>query len=586
MLQGRNCASDEFAYLAPCRTPFGYVRTSNRKPIVRTEKGSCQMALCFRFLICFTLAVTSLQSSSIDAGSYVWSRTNGSGVSGNLFLKGNAKTLTFDACPSGTVAGNLVYISRGFGRAESAVIKSASCPPGKRGTVTIATHQVHLGKWTAATSTAGIQEAVAVLGPAGGEVLVGPGTFEMHSRITLTSSITLRGLGVDKTTLLVPRNEFKNSAPWQFGLYPSGTVIVGAPGHSAITVTGLSIKFSKQSSPPNGSYGIIFVDVTNSLIDAVAVRDGPILRKGNTFLPIGILGLSNNNTVQNSLVYNLTCRISSEGSGGFISGGRSNRFLHNYVSNSCNSAYVSGGFDILFQENMFELGDSTMVPNAQAYAADNASGSRFVNNRCIGNGIAPACFTAVTDEKTPDTIDTTFIGNEARDCSQAFQFQSTIAHSRQIRVEGGSAVNCAMPLSLLGIVDDVLITGVQGVRDFRTARVVSITVKSEFLHDVPTVGSEVVWMTDASNDYSVGGFKGGSVLRKVQIVNATGRSMTLSENDLGSTNENRICKSISQGIVFPAGSSAELAYSADERCWTVLDAVKYPINNHDQSAPQ
>jgi len=370
MLQGRNCASDEFAYLAPCRTPFGYVRTSNRKPIVRTEKGSCQMALCFRFLICFTLAVTSLQSSSIDAGSYVWSRTNGSGVSGNLFLKGNAKTLTFDACPSGTVAGNLVYISRGFGRAESAVIKSASCPPGKRGTVTIATHQVHLGKWTAATSTAGIQEAVAVLGPAGGEVLVGPGTFEMHSRITLTSSITLRGLGVDKTTLLVPRNEFKNSAPWQFGLYPSGTVIVGAPGHSAITVTGLSIKFSKQSSPPNGSYGIIFVDVTNSLIDAVAVRDGPILRKGNTFLPIGILGLSNNNTVQNSLVYNLTCRISSEGSGGFISGGRSNRFLHNYVSNSCNSAYVSGGFDILFQENMFELGDSTMVPNAQAYAAD------------------------------------------------------------------------------------------------------------------------------------------------------------------------------------------------------------------------
>jgi hypothetical protein len=528
---------------------------------------------CFRFLIGLSLAATSLRSGSIDAASYAWSSINGSDVSGNLLFKGQAKTLTFNTCPSGIVAGNLVYISRGFGGSESAVIKAASCPPGKRGTVTIATRRAHLGKWMAATSTAGVQEAVAVLGSGGGEVLVGPGTFEVHSRITLTSNITLRGVGVDKTNLLVPRDEFKNSAPWQFGLYPSATVIVGPPGHSDITITGLSVKFSKQSLPPNGSYGIIFVDVTNSLIDAVAVRDGPILRKGNTFLPIGILGLSNNNTVQNSLVYNLPCAISSEGSGGFISGGKSNRFIHNYVSNGCNSAYIAGGFDILFEGNMFELGDSTMLPNAQAYAADNASGSRFLNNRCIGNGIAPACFSAVTDDKKPDTIDSTFIGNEARDCSQAFQFQSTVAHSRKIRVEGGSAVNCAIPLSLLGIIDDLQITGVKGVRDFHTGRVVSIPVNSDFLHNVPTVGSEVVWMTDAASDYSVGGFKGGSILGKIQIVNGTGHAMTLSQNDPTSSSENRICKRIGKEIVSPGESIVELAYSVDEGCWTVSEAV-------------
>jgi hypothetical protein len=573
-LPGYVRVGDEFAYRRLPVRHRGLPQSRNQKPIARAEKGSHQMMRCFRFLICLSLAATSLRSGSIDAASYAWSSTNGSGVSGNLSFKGKAKTLTFDTCPSGVVAGNLVYIYRGFGGSESAVIKAASCPPGKRGTVTIATRQAHLGKWMASTSTAGIQEAVAVLGFGGGEVLVGPGTFEVHSRITLTSNITLRGVGVDKTTLLVPHDEFKNSAPWQFGLYPSGTVILGPPGHSGITITGLSVKFSKQTLPPNGSYGIIFVDVTNSLIDAVAVRDGPILRKGNTFLPIGILGLSNNNTVQNSLVYNLPCSISSEGSGGFISGGKSNRFIHNYVSNGCNSVYIAGGFDILFEGNMFELRDSTMLPNAQAFAADNASGSRFLNNRCIGNGIAPACFSAVTDDKKPDTIDSTFIGNEARDCSQAFQFQSTVAHSRQIRVEGGSTVNCATPLSLLGIIDDLQITGVQGVRDFRTGRVVSIPVNSDFLHNVPTVGSEVVWMTDAASDYSVGGFKGGSILGKVQIVNATAHAMRLSQNDPTSPRESRICRRIGKEVVSPAESIVELAYSEDEGCWTVLEGVQ------------
>src|SRR5208282_4029298 len=119
------------------------------------------------------------------------------------------------------------------------------------------------------------------------------------------------------------------------------------------------------------------------------------------------------------------------------------------------------------------------------------------------------------------------------------------------------------------------ITGVQGVRDFRTARVVSIPVNSGFLHDVPTVGSDVVWMTDAAGDYSVGGFKGGSSIHKVQIVNAAGHSMTLSENDLKSTRENRLCKTIGKDTVSPAESIVKLAYSIDERCWSVVGAVEF-----------
>lgn len=515
-----------------------------------------------------------MRAAPITSSSHVWSFTNGSGVSGNLLAKGKSKTLTFSACPAGLAAGNFIYISRGLGAAESAAIKAESCPPGQPGKVTIATRYAHLGKWTASTSTAGIQEAVSALGSGSGEVLVGPGDFTVHSRITLASNITLRGAGIDKTTLLVPRGEFKNSAPWQFGLNPSGTVIFGPPGHSGITVTGLTVRFGRQPSAPNGAYGIIFVDVSNSLIDTVAVRDGPILRKGNTFLPVGVLGLSRDDTVRNSRVYNRPCRVSSEGSGGFIATGNSNRFLRNYVSNGCNSSYVSGGSDTLFEENVFELADSVMLPQAQAFAADNSSGARFMNNRCIGNGAAPACFSAVTDAKKPDTADTAFIGNEARDCGQGLQFQSTVGHSSGILVENGSVVNCTEPLSLLGIIDRVSIAGVQGVRDLHSSRIVSIPVNSGFLHDVPTVGADTIWMTGAARDYAVGGFKEGLLRRQVHIVNAAGHSMTLSGADLKSKGENRICASPGVETVSPPDGVVTLAYSAVRGCWAVAGAIE------------
>jgi hypothetical protein len=517
---------------------------------------------------------SSIFAASVDSAAYRWSFRQGAGVSGRLLFKAAASILTFDSCPAGLAPGNFIYLSGGTGTPESAPIKSASCPVGARGSITIATSKRHWGKWSAATSTAGVQEAVNALSSTGGTILLSPGIFEVHSHIVLASNIVLRGAGIDKTTIAVPREEFTNSPPWQFGINPGGTVILGPPGHSGITVTGLTVQFGKQSTPPNGSYGILLVNVNHSLIDAVAVRDGPILRKGNTFLPIGVLGLAADNTVQNNFIYNQPCSISSEGSGGFIAAGKANRFVRNYVSNGCNSAYVTLGADNVFEENVFELAGSTMVPGAQAFAADNSSGARFLNNRCLGNGTAPACFSAVTDSKTPETSDSTFIGNEARNCGQGFQFQSTVAHSRQIRVEKGSVVNCTTPLTLMGIIDDVSIQGVEGVQDLRTDRIVSIPVNSEFLHDVPTVGADVIWMMDAAGDYTVGGFKEGASRRKVQIVNAAGHSMTFSGNDLKSRRENRICTSPANEMASPPESRINLAYSAERKCWLVSGAIE------------
>jgi hypothetical protein len=214
-----------------------------------------------------------------------------------------------------------------------------------------------------------------------------------------------------------------------------------------------------------------------------------------------------------------------------------------------------------------------MVPQAQAFAADNSSSARFVNNRCVGNGTAPACFAAVTDARKPDTTESTFIGNEARDCGQGLQFQSTVGRARGIRVEKGSVVNCVEPLSLMGIIDDFSIAGVEGVRDLHSARIVSIPVNSKFLHDVPTVGSDVIWMTGAAGDYAVGGFKEGSIRRQVEIVNAAGHAMTLSGNDLKSRGENRICAGPAGETVSPPESRVNLAYSTGRGCWAVSGAV-------------
>jgi hypothetical protein len=515
---------------------------------------------------------------SIKSVSYIWSFNNDSGVSGDLASPGVDKTLRFLSCPAGLGVGGFVYISGDKGTAEAALITGISCTATMPGTITIFTAEAHVGAWSASTSTAGIQEAITSMSLTGGTVVVPSGTFTVHSRITVFSNIVLQGAGLEHTTIFVPRDEFIDAPPWQFGLTPSATVVFAPPGSSHIGIAGLSITFDSQASPPNGSYGIIFVDTRNSTINGVAVRNGPILKDGNTFLPVGVLGLSADNRVQDSFVYNQICATSSEGAGGFIADGKSNSFVRNYVSNGCNSSYVTIGEDTLFEGNVFDLADSTMVADAQAFASDNGSGARFVNNTCNGNGNAPACFTTVTDASSPDTLNSSFVGNIARHCSEGYQFQSTLARSRGVIVKGGSVTDCGVPVSIVGIVDSLLIDGVQRVRSVHSNRVYAITATDGANSDIETADADAVWFSGASGDFSVGGFKGGWNGRKLEIVNATAHEMALTTNDPDATRDNRICiPGEAEVRVTNRGGFAILTYSSTGACWV---ASNYERTHH------
>jgi hypothetical protein len=511
--------------------------------------------------------------SVFNSSSYRWSLIKNHGVLGDLGVPGTNKILHFASCPSGLRPGAFVYISGKGTEPESPPITDVSCAAGTRGTITITTNNRHRRNWQVSTSTDGIQEAVNALGSGGGTVMIPSGTWTVHSRITLPSNVLLQGTGLNKSTLEIPLNEFIEAPPWQFGLNPGAAVIVGLPGASHIGVTRLSILFGKQARPPNGSYGIIFVNTRDSTIDGVAVRNGPILTHGNTFLPIGVLGLSENNLVQNSVVYNQACTISSEGAGGFIASGKGNRFLHNYVSNGCNSAYVTQGVDTLFEANIFDLAGSSMVADAQAFANDNGSDARFVNNICIGNGVAPACFTAVTDDRSSDTVDSSYAGNMAWNCSEAYQFQSTVAKTRGIKIQGGEIVNCAIPVSVLGIVHYVSIEGVPGVRGVHSEHLYAITAHSGVNDDIALDDADAVWLSSATADFSVTGFKGGWEGREVEVVNATDRQATIRANYGGFDEGNRICVPDGTDIVLPSrDSSLVLRYSGEAHCWVAARA--------------
>src|ERR1700686_2133350 len=62
---------------------------------------------------------------SLKSSSYVWSLTNGSGVSGDLSSFGSDKILKFTSCPPGLGVGGFVYISGENLSAESAPIDEA-----------------------------------------------------------------------------------------------------------------------------------------------------------------------------------------------------------------------------------------------------------------------------------------------------------------------------------------------------------------------------------------------------------------------------------------------------------------------------
>lgn len=129
------------------------------------------------------------------AADYNWSQTPG----GSLTVGSNAITLTpVPLGVSGTNVGHRVYISGGTGTAEPVVITGGTAVSGAAtGTLIFTAVNTHTGAWTASSASFGLQEAINVVGVAGGGTIRLPtGTSTLLGTVTITyNNITIEGTG-------------------------------------------------------------------------------------------------------------------------------------------------------------------------------------------------------------------------------------------------------------------------------------------------------------------------------------------------------------------------------------------------------
>lgn len=117
---------------------------------------------------------------------------------GGSLIAGN-NTITLSPVPAGvngTDQNHYVYISGGSGTAEAVKITGGSAVSGApTGTLIVNCANTHSGAWTIKSATAGIQEAVNILAPTGGIIVVPVGTHNIYATITLSGLFRMRIMG-------------------------------------------------------------------------------------------------------------------------------------------------------------------------------------------------------------------------------------------------------------------------------------------------------------------------------------------------------------------------------------------------------
>jgi hypothetical protein len=196
----------------------------------------------------FAFGQTFVQQN-YDARTYAWSRTNGSGASGDLSSPGAGKTITVTPPPKGVYgasSNHYVYISDGTGTAEAALITGGTCAATSVGmcSIVVTTANAHSGAWRVGTATAGIKEAV----QSGGKYIFVPsGTVYAPVTIpaaTLGSQFHIFGAGRQSTVLTVASS---------FPLSVDG-VFVSEPGEPGPIFSDFTVQFTQPNSSDLGDY--------------------------------------------------------------------------------------------------------------------------------------------------------------------------------------------------------------------------------------------------------------------------------------------------------------------------------------------
>ncbi len=191
---------------------------------------------------------------ALDARTYQFTRTNGSGVSGTLTSAG-AVSITFTPCPLGVAgadAAHFLYIFGGTGTAESVLITGGTCTSGAAsGTVSFTSVNTHSGAWKVSSASGGIREAILVSD--------GNATIDIPSGTTIVSA-TANGEAITVDKLNIVLRGTGSGTILQARDSASLNGVIGVPGS-----TGAGAKFydfaidgnraSGGTNPING-YGI------------------------------------------------------------------------------------------------------------------------------------------------------------------------------------------------------------------------------------------------------------------------------------------------------------------------------------------
>jgi hypothetical protein len=378
-------------------------------------------------------------------------------------------TVTLAPCPlgvNGSDSHHVLYITGAS--AEGVLITGGTCTSGAAsGTVTLTPAFSHtLGAWTLVSAAAGIPEALQAAATAsGGTVLMPNGVTTQHGLLNIPARTWLQGYGSSGTTLRVASGEFAAGQAWNYPASFVVAIVAGSVDRAKLSDFTLDMAGSSQTSvPTNTGDAILIGSSTNTL-----VRDLNIIRSPNpaSFGPLTVLNGQNNLVDHVSIINDpLTGCTNSGAAGFFIQGGIGHSVINSYGEAGCQSMFVAGtsSVDIVFANDTYNIGTTTMAAQGQQFINDSGSNIRFEHDTCIGNGTAPACFTTATDATTISASHTDFTDCVAITPGVGFQFSGFLptATSNQISVKGGRVYKAGTAgVFLQDGIDGLSISGLQ-----------------------------------------------------------------------------------------------------------------------------
>lgn len=352
---------------------------------------------------------------------------------------------------------------------EAVIITGGTCTSAALNcTLTFTPTNSHSGGWRLMSADAGINEALQVCATAGGGIIQVPaGTTTLHGLMDHKSGCSQAGQGFDTTILQVAAGEFASVQGWHAPEY--GYMVDRAANGSGVTRSGYSIDMqgSTQTSVPTNTGTVVFwYNQNESLATQVGVLHSP---NPANFLPFLMFGSSANNTIQFSKVIDdpLTACTNTGAGGYFIqtSGTGGNKVLSSYGEAGCQAMFQAGTSAApgIYAFNTYDIGTTTMSAFGQQFDADSAApGWSFIGNKCIGNGSAPTCYAAISDDPTIETIGVSFTDNDAINAGVCYQIagQGATKFSRDISITGG---HCRQPgtaaMEIQDGVDGLSVTG-------------------------------------------------------------------------------------------------------------------------------